>query len=110
MGPELFAWLDAATRRTIRDLVGAGFSLEAMHLRRRVRGIHIELEELSAAFEGILSLTQHFEDLPPVPELLARQAAQETIPGVRLRCLELLVSHFKGEPQTQAALERCAPG
>jgi hypothetical protein len=99
-----FALLDFRTRAFLRELVPAGVSLQSGRVRRRI----IDPAQLPEAIQRMVKLAELLSlDAREVATRLARNAASEDLPAVRLKCLQLLQERF-GEEEVARKASRYA--
>jgi hypothetical protein len=99
------ALLDHGTRRDLRLLSDVGLRAQPGALVLAV-GYPVDGEELVEVVSAVLELARRLlQPEDPVP-LLARNALEDPVPGIRSRCLELLARLYPGRDESREALRR----
>jgi hypothetical protein len=99
------ALLDHETRRDLRLLTDVGLRAQAGALVLVV-GYPVDGEELVEVIGALLDLARRLLQPEDVAPLLARNALEDPVSGVRARCLELLARHYAGRPEASDALRQ----
>lgn len=99
------ALLDHDTRRDLRLLSDVGLRAQAGALVLAVT-YPVDGVELVEVVSALLDLARRLlQPADPAP-LLARNAVEDPVPGVRARCLELLARLYPGRDESREALRR----
>ncbi len=100
---EVLARLDRETRQYLVGLIGQGLTLSNGNFVWRRIGLNHDAGRLTSITNTLRTIASRME-ITDVAAALARNAREDGVAGVRLACLRMLLTHFRGHAASSGAI------